>query len=134
MQGRLQCEAGVLLRDIQRLFIPRGWTLPVTPGTQFVTVGGAIANDVHGKSHHVHASFGNHVRQLRLLRTNGELIDCSPQQAPQWFAATVGGLGLTGVILTAELQLEPVQSEWLETETIPYANLDEFFAFVTHKW
>lgn len=128
VQGRLQCEAGVLLRDIQRLFIPRGWTLPVTPGTQFVTVGGAIANDVHGKSHHVHASFGNHVRQLRLLRTNGELIDCSPQQAPQWFAATVGGLGLTGVILTAELQLEPVQSEWLETETIPYANLDEFFA------
>lgn len=61
VQGRLQCEAGVLSRDIQRLFIPRGWTLPVTPGTQFVTVGGAIANDVHGKSHHVHASFGNHM-------------------------------------------------------------------------
>lgn len=68
------------------------------------------------------------MRQLCLLRTNGELIDCSPQQAPQWFAATVGGLGLTRVILTAELQLEPVQSEWLETETITYANLDEFFA------
>lgn len=125
--GRLVCEAGVLLRDIQRLVIPRGWILPVTPGTQLVTVGGAIANDVHGKNHHVLGSFGDHVQSLTLIRTNGEVIQCGPHEQPHWFAATVGGLGLTGVITQAELQLRRVDGPWLDTETVPYANLDEFF-------
>jgi FAD/FMN-containing dehydrogenase len=125
--GRLVCETGVLLRDIQRLVIPRGWILPVTPGTQLVTVGGAIANDVHGKSHHILGSFGNHVQWLRLVRTDGEVIECGPKLRPEWFAATVGGLGLTGVILEAEIQLRRVVGPWLDTETVPYANLDEFF-------
>ena len=125
--GRLVCEAGVLLRDIQRLAIPRGWILPVTPGTQMVTVGGAIANDVHGKNHHALGSFGDHVQHIKLLRTDGEAIECSPAMKPDWFSATVGGLGLTGVILTAEIQLQKVTSPWLNTETLPYANLDEFF-------
>lgn len=125
--GRLVCEAGVLLRDIQRLVIPRGWILPVTPGTQLVTVGGAIANDVHGKNHHVLGSFGDHVQRIRLVRTDGEIIDCGPGSRPEWFAATVGGLGLTGVIVEAELQLRRVTGPWLDTETIPYAGLDEFF-------
>jgi FAD/FMN-containing dehydrogenase len=126
--GRLVCEAGVLLRDIQRLVIPRGWILPVTPGTQLVTVGGAIANNVHGKNHHVLGSFGDHVQQLTLLRTDGEVIDCGPQIKQDWFAATVGGLGLTGVILLAEIQLRQISGPWLETETIPYENLNEFFS------
>lgn len=125
--GRLVCESGVLLQDIQRLVIPRGWILPVTPGSQLVTVGGAIANDVHGKNHHVLGSFGDHVQSLTLIRTNGELILCGPNEQPDWFAATVGGLGLTGVITQAELQLCRVDGPWLETETVPYANLDEFF-------
>nr|VFK61435.1 MAG: FAD/FMN-containing dehydrogenase [Candidatus Kentron sp. TC] len=125
--GRLVCEAGVLLRDIQRLVIPRGWILPVTPGTQLVTVGGAIANDVHGKNHHVLGSFGDHVQSLTLIRTDGEVIQCGPNEQPDWFAATVGGLGLTGVITQAEIQLRPVAGPWLDTETLPYANLDEFF-------
>lgn len=125
--GRLVCEAGVLLRDIQRLVIPRGWTLPVTPGTQLVTVGGAIANDVHGKNHHRLGSFGDHIQSLTLVRTDGELIQCGPQERADWFAATVGGVGLTGVIIQAELQLRPVASPWLDTETIPYADLDAFF-------
>lgn len=125
--GRLVCEAGVLLRDIQRLVIPRGWILPVTPGTQLVTVGGAIANDVHGKNHHVLGSFGDHVRRLTLVRSNGEVIYCGPDERADWFAATVGGLGLTGVITQAEIQLRRVDGPWLNTETIPYANLDEFF-------
>jgi len=125
--GRLVCEAGVLLRDIQRLAIPRGWILPVTPGTQLVTVGGAIANDVHGKNHHVLGSFGNHVQGLTLIRTDGEIIHCGPNERPDWFAATVGGLGLTGVILQAEIQLRRVAGAWLDTETVPYANLEEFF-------
>ena len=125
--GRLVCEAGVLLRDIQRLAVPRGWMLPVTPGTQLVTVGGAIANDVHGKNHHVLGSFGDHVQRLTLLRTNGETIECGPRQRSDWFAATVGGVGLTGIITQAELQLRRTPGPWLDTETLAYANLDEFF-------
>ncbi len=126
--GRLCCEAGVLLKDIQRLLMPRGWALAVTPGTQFVTVGGAIANDVHGKNHHVAGSFGDHVSAIRLLRTDGEVIDCGPEQATDWFRATVGGLGLTGLITLVELQLQPVRSVWLNVETCVYHNLNEFFA------
>jgi FAD/FMN-containing dehydrogenase len=125
--GRLRCEAGTLLRDIQRMSLPQGWLLPVTPGTQMVTVGGAIANDVHGKNHHVLGSFGDHVLGLRLARTDGSVIDCGPQQEPAWFAATVGGMGLTGVIVEAELQLRRVHGPWLVTDTVPYRNLDEFF-------
>lgn len=125
--GRLVCEAGVLLRDIQRLMIPRGWMLPVTPGTQMVTVGGAIANDVHGKNHHIQGTFGNHVRRLILIRTDGEVIECGPNENTDWFAATVGGMGLTGVIAEVDIQLQRVASPWLDTETIPYSNLSEFF-------
>ncbi|WP_281915782.1 FAD-binding oxidoreductase [Caldimonas thermodepolymerans] len=126
--GVLRCEAGVLLRDIQQVMIPRGWALPVTPGTQFVTVGGAIANDVHGKNHHRVGSFGHHVRRLQLVRTDGSLIECGPQQHADWFAATVGGMGLTGVILTAELQLQRTPGPWLDNETVPFEGLDQFFA------
>lgn len=125
--GRLICEAGVLLRDIQQLVIPRGWILPVTPGTQLATVGGAIANDVHGKNHHVLGSFGDHIANLTLIRTDGEVIECSPARYPDWFIATIGGLGLTGVITRAEIQLQRTAGPWLETESIPYDNLSEFF-------
>jgi len=126
--GRLICEAGVLLRDIQRMALPQGWLLPVTPGTQIVTVGGAIANDVHGKNHHAVGSFGDHVLRLHLMRTDGTVIECGPDLSPGWFAATVGGLGLTGVITHAELQLRRAASPWLLTETIPYASVKEFVA------
>jgi FAD/FMN-containing dehydrogenase len=125
--GCLRCESGVLLRDIQRLFIPRGWILPVTPGSQMVTVGGAIANDVHGKNHHSLGSFGDHIQYIRLARTNGTEIECGPSLNAEWFAATIGGLGLTGLIVEAEIQLRPASGPWLDTETIPYANLSEFF-------
>lgn len=125
--GRLRCESGLLLRDIQRLFIPKGWILPVTPGSQMVTVGGAIANDVHGKNHHLLGSFGDHVQHIQLLRTDGTEIECGPQQNAQWFSATVGGLGLTGLILEAEIQLRPTFGPWLDIETISYSNLSEFF-------
>lgn len=122
--GKLVCEAGVLLRDIQRVFVPRGWMLPVTPGTQLITVGGAIANDVHGKNHHAVGSFGDHVLGLTLARTSGEVLNLSQGDL---FNATLGGLGLTGVIVTAELQLRRVESPWLHTETLPYGSLNEFF-------
>lgn len=125
--GRLVCEAGVLLKDIQQLTVPRGWMLPVTPGTQLVTVGGAISNDVHGKNHHVLGSFGDHVQKLTLIRTDGEIIQCGPNKRADWFSATVGGLGLTGLITQVEIQLRRVPGPWLDTDTIAYANLDEFF-------
>lgn len=125
--GRLRCEAGVLLCDIQQLSIPCGWTLPVSPGTQLVTMGGAIANDVHGKNHHVSGSFGDHIQGIKLVRTDGTTIECGPDILPDWFSATVGGLGLTGVITEVEIQLLRVTGPWLDTETVPYANLDEFF-------
>jgi len=126
--GRLVCEAGVLLRDIQRTFIPRGWMLPVTPGTLMATVGGAIANDVHGKNHHVFGSFGHHVQAISLARSDGSVMRCARDAKPGLFEATIGGLGLTGVILTAELQLVTSPGAWLDTETIPYRGLHEFFA------
>ena len=125
--GLLTCESGVLLQDIQRLMAPRGWLLPVTPGTQIVTVGGAIANDVHGKNHHVAGTFGDHVTALELLRTDGARLRCGPDLEPGWFAATVGGLGLTGFITQATLRLRRVEGPWLDAETIAYHGLDEFF-------
>lgn len=124
--GRLRCESGTLLREIQHFGVTRGWMLPVVPGTQFVTVGGAIANDVHGKNHHRYGCFGDHVTQLTLARTSGELLNCVPGDT--MFAATIGGLGLTGVITQAELQLRRIPGPWLDVETQPYEDLQEFFA------
>jgi len=111
--GVLACESGVLLNDILRMAVPRGWFLAVTPGTRFVTVGGAIANDVHGKNHHIHGTFGHHVRRFELLRSDGGRLVCSPQLEPEWYAATIGGLGLTGLITWAELQLIPIANAFM---------------------
>lgn len=125
--GLLRCEGGVLLSTILQLVVPQGWFLPVTPGTQFVTVGGAIANDVHGKNHHATGSFGNHVTQLELLRSDGSRRLCSPSENANWFAATIGGLGLTGLITWAEIQLRRVANPYLDTESIRFHSLEEFF-------
>lgn len=131
--GVLRCEAGVQLADILALVVPQGWFLPVSPGTKFVTVGGAIANDVHGKNHHRAGTFGEHVRAFELLRSNGERLLCTPQENAPWFAATVGGLGLTGMITWAEIALRRVPGPWLAIETCKFRNLDEFFALSTES-
>ncbi|NIM49016.1 MAG: FAD-binding protein [Gemmatimonadales bacterium] len=125
--GILACEAGVTLAEILAVTLPRGWILPVIPGTKFVSVGGAIANDIHGKNHHRAGSFGCHVRNLELLRSSGERMTCSPESHSDLFAATVGGLGLTGLILSAELQLARVGTALLEVERIRFGQLNEFF-------
>jgi len=125
--GILRCEAGVLLSEILKLFVPRGWFLPVTPGTRFVTGGGAIANDVHGKNHHRAGTFGCHVPCFELLRSNGTRLLCSESENPDWYRATIGGLGLTGLITWAGLRLQPVAGPWIRQETIRYENLGEFF-------
>jgi decaprenylphospho-beta-D-ribofuranose 2-oxidase len=108
--GVLSCAAGVSLGEILKVFVPRGWFLPVVPGTKFVTVGGAIASDVHGKNHHIDGTFGQHVLGLELLLGNGELATCSPERQPELFHATCGGMGLTGIIVSAKLQLRRIHS------------------------
>lgn len=125
--GCLKVEAGVQLGEIQNLFYKWGWGLPVTPGTQFATIGGAVANDVHGKNHHSFGSFGNHVISLRLLRSDRGVISCSATEHPDLFFATIGGLGLTGVILDVTIALRALKSGWLTTMNKPFHTLSDFF-------
>jgi FAD/FMN-containing dehydrogenase len=125
--GVVRCEAGVSLDTILRLGVPRGWFLPVTPGTKFVTVGGAIANDVHGKNHHRAGTFGRYVRRFELLRSDGSRRVCSPEENRDWYEATIGGLGLTGLILWAEVQLRAIHNPFILSETVRMENLDAFF-------
>ncbi len=126
--GVLHCEAGVTLSQIHRRLTADGWLLPVVPGTQFVTVGGAIANDIHGKNHGRHGTFGNHLLAVELLRSNGEVVQCGPDRQRGLFAATVGGLGLTGLILTAKIRLRPVRSLKLDVNSAPFKHPDTLFS------
>lgn len=125
--GVVLAQAGLTLAELIRIALPRGWFLPVTPGTKFVTLGGAVANDVHGKNHHVMGTFGRHVRHLVMYRSDEGVTQCSPSQRPDLFAATVGGLGLTGVILAVELQLRRVVSSEIGQHSIKFGGFDEFF-------
>jgi len=125
--GLLCCEAGVSLAEILEVMVPRGWFLPVTPGTKFVSVGGAIANDIHGKNHHAGGTFGCHVVRLKLLRSDGQRLICSPTENPGLFQATIGGLGLTGVILWAEFKLKRIVNAYIDEDLIRFSSLKEFF-------
>lgn len=126
-QGSLRAEAGILLSDILALTVPQGWFLAVTPGTQFVTLGGAIANDVHGKNHHIAGSFGRHIRALELLRSDGTRLICGPKKNKEWFQATVGGLGLTGLITWVEIELQRIANPWILNENRRFNSLKDFF-------
>ncbi len=128
--GMMTCEAGVTLRAVLERAIEHRFFLPVTPGTAFVTVGGAVANDVHGKNHHARGTFGNHVTAFRLLRSTGERLTCSPVENPELYAATIGGMGLTGLILTVDLRLMKVPSPHVQQHAIRFENLDRYFALV----
>jgi FAD/FMN-containing dehydrogenase len=125
--GLLCCEAGVSLAEILNVMVPRGWFLPVTPGTKFVSVGGAIANDIHGKNHHASGTFGCHVTRLKLLRSDGQQLICSPTENTSLFEATIGGLGLTGVILWAEFKLKRIVNPYIDADHIHFVSLEEFF-------
>ena len=124
--GMVRCESGVSLSEIIDVFLPKGWFLPVTPGTRFVTVGGAIANDVHGKNHHRAGSFGAHVRQIALHRSHDGLVICNSEQNVDMLRATIGGLGLTGVIAWADIQLKRVAGPWIDAEVVQFRSLDSF--------
>ena len=126
--GILRCEAGMSFADIIDVFLPKGWFLPVTPGTKFVTVGGAIAADIHGKNHHRDGSFSNFTLDFRLLTPNDEVLLCSPTLHPEIFWATVGGMGLTGVILSARLKLRRVDSAYVFVDFHKAPNLEDALA------
>ncbi len=124
--GVLRCEAGASLKEILDFAMPRGFFLPVTPGTKYVTVGGAIANDIHGKNHHVAGTFGRHVLRFELARSDGSRVVCSPVENPEWFAATIGGMGLTGLMTWAEIRLRPIVSRLIDYRGVKFHGLAEF--------
>ncbi|MGB1028109.1 MAG: FAD-binding protein, partial [Rhodospirillaceae bacterium] len=125
--GILRAEAGLALQQLLRLTVPKGWFVRTTPGTRFVTLGGAVANDVHGKNHHKVGSFGNTVRCLGLERSDGSSLVLSENENPELFRATIGGLGLTGAITWVEIELEKIASAFVDVERIPFETVDAFF-------
>lgn len=122
--GILRCEAGLSLAGILQFCVPRGWFLPVTPGTKFVTLGGAIANDVHGKNHELDGTFGRYVRAFELLRSDGSRLLCSATDNAEFYRATIGGLGLTGFVTWAEIQLLRVQNSFVNDESFQCQDLE----------
>jgi FAD/FMN-containing dehydrogenase len=137
--GLLRAQAGVSLRDIIATFLPKGWFLPVTPGSSFVTLGGAVANDVHGKNHHLRGCFGNHVSRFELVRSTGERLICSQTENAEMFKATVGGLGLTGFINWVELTLMPVAGSKITVMEERFDSLAQLYALddqlaATHEY
>ncbi|SCB58347.1 FAD/FMN-containing dehydrogenase [Rhizobium aethiopicum] len=121
----LTVEGGVMLSDVLRSFVPRGYFPPVVPGTKFVTIGGMIASDVHGKNHHRDGGFGGHVRELKLVVASGEIVTCSRTQNSELFFATVGGMGMTGIIAEATFRLRPIETGWIAQKTIVTENLGD---------
>ncbi|MDR1990515.1 MAG: FAD-binding oxidoreductase [Acidobacteriaceae bacterium] len=124
--GVLRAEAGYSLQQLYQEFVPRGWFTPVTPGTQFVTLGGMVAADVHGKNHHVDGTIGRHLRRIRLRVASGDIVICSPDDERDLFRATVGGMGLTGHILDVDVQLTRIPSPWIIGAQYQIPNIDEF--------
>lgn len=116
--GLLTLEAGITLRELLKVIVPQGWFLPVTPGTSYGTVGGAIASDVHGKNHHIAGTFSQHVKSIEILLGTGDIVTASLEENIDLFLATCGGMGLTGVILKATIQLIPIRSSYIDQDTI----------------
>jgi decaprenylphospho-beta-D-ribofuranose 2-oxidase len=126
--GRLIVESGVLLADILATFVPRGFFPPVVPGTKFVTVGGMLAADVHGKNHHKHGGFGDHVEWFTLFLPAGTVVRCSRTENSDIFFATIGGMGLTGIISEVSFRLIPIETGWITQRTVAATDLDATFA------
>ena len=126
-RGLLHVQAGVLLAEILESFVPRGWFLKVTPGTKLITVGGAIASDIHGKNHHIEGCFSECIQQFDIMLASGEVVICSKKATPELFRATCGGMGLTGVILNAKIYLKRIHSSYIDQTTVKTKNLEETF-------
>jgi FAD/FMN-containing dehydrogenase len=126
--GILRAEAGFSLHELYKIFLPRGFFTPVSPGTQFVTLGGMVASDVHGKNHHRDGTFGRHVKSLKVRVADGRVITCSPAVEPELFYGSIGGMGLLGVILEVEVKLVRVPSPWIYRESMRVPDIDAFIA------
>lgn len=126
-QGLLHVQAGVLLSEILEVFVPKGWFLKVTPGTKLITIGGAIASDVHGKNHHVEGCFSECVKEFKIMLADGKVVTCSKDTTPDLWKATCGGMGLTGIILEAKIYLKKINSQYIDQTTIKTKNLKETF-------
>ncbi len=129
--GLVTCEAGVSLEDLMVQFLPQGWFVPVTPGTRQVTVGGAIAADVHGKNHHVDGSFMRHVTSFDMMMASGDMRTVTPQGSTELFWGTAGGMGLTGIVLRASIQMKKVETSRLVVDTVRTADIDETMAYLS---
>lgn len=128
VSGVIRVEAGLALAELNRLFMPRGWFSPVTPGTKFVTIGGMVASDVHGKNHHCEGCFGAHVRSMRLRLADGDVVECSPDEHSDLFYGTIGGMGLLGHILEVEFTLHRIPTRWLWTHSERVPDIDTFLS------
>ncbi|MGA9213057.1 MAG: FAD-binding oxidoreductase, partial [Kaistella sp.] len=127
LNGIIECESGVLLFDVLDVIVPQGYFLFVTPGTKFITVGGAIASDVHGKNHHAEGCFSEYVIGFSLMNEKGDILTCSRTENSEKFWATIGGMGLTGIILSVKFKLKNIESSYVRQESIKAENLDEIF-------
>lgn len=125
LDGVFECESGLTLDQVLEIIVPKGWFLPVTPGTKFITIGGAIASDVHGKNHHVEGSFSNHILEMEIFLTDGTSKMCSRQQNEDLFSATCGGMGLTGIIKRAKFGLKKIETSFINQKQIRADNLEE---------
>jgi len=130
--GQLHCQSGVLIADILEQYLPQGWLLPVMPGTKYITIGGAIAADIHGKNHYKEGCFSESIIELTLFDIQGKSHTCSPEKNPDLFHSSCGGMGLTGIIDSAILQLKPVTSQYIEQSIVKTANLKETLAYFKH--
>ncbi|MEO1451664.1 MAG: FAD-binding oxidoreductase, partial [Bacteroidota bacterium] len=124
-KGILTCESGVILSDILDVIVPAGFFLPVTPGTKFISIGGAIAADVHGKNHHAEGCFSDHLLSFDLVNAAGQIVRCTKEDTPELFWQTVGGMGLTGIIIRATFNLKPIETAFIRQESIKAQNLQE---------
>ncbi len=123
--GIFECQSGLILDQILEVIVPRGWFLPVTPGTKFITVGGAVASDVHGKNHHVDGSFSNHILDMDIVLASKKVITCSPQMNEDLFEASCGGMGLTGLITRVKFRLKKIETSFIKQKQIKARNLEE---------
>ncbi|MEO8582307.1 MAG: FAD-binding oxidoreductase [Flavitalea sp.] len=124
-QGLFECQSGLTLDKILEVIVPKGWFLPVTPGTKFITVGGAVGSDVHGKNHHVDGSFSNHIIEMDVMLADGALLTCSPIHYPDLFEATCGGMGLTGMITRIKFRLKKIETSYVNQKQLKAKNLED---------
>lgn len=128
-KGILECQSGLTLDKVLEVIVPKGWFLPVTPGTKFITVGGAVASDVHGKNHHIDGSFSNHILAMDILMGDGEIMTCSRENNAELFWSTCGGMGLTGIITRVVFDLKKIETSYIKQKQVKAKNLEEVLQF-----